>query len=163
MPCLAPSGSAAEAATDAEHGVFVRTIVGTDRDRIGAGIVAVTSCEVPLVVRVEVERMESCQRGCTSTDAIDAAVQLVERVAQAIDVFRIGNDGLVRVVELAARDGIRRSFGDIAFGQVGDLLAVHVDFRLDIQLAAVGLGRNAVDFDVFIQGNADCIRVCPSF
>ena len=105
---------AAEAATDAEHGIFVRAIVGTDSDCIGAGIVAVTSCEVPLVVRVKIERVEGCQSGCASTDAIDAAIQLVERMAQAVDVFRVGNDGLIRVVELPAIDSVRRAFSNFA-------------------------------------------------
>ena len=50
---------AAEGTADTEHGVFIRTGVSTDSGRIGATVIAIASGEVPLIIRVEIKRMES--------------------------------------------------------------------------------------------------------
>ena len=50
---------AAEGTADTEHGVFIGTVVSTDSGRIGATVIAVASGEVPLIIRIEIKRMES--------------------------------------------------------------------------------------------------------
>ena len=100
---------AAEGTADTEHGVFIGTVVSTDSGRIGATVIAVASGEVPLIIRVEVQRMESCQCSGTGADTIDAVAQFIDRTAEAID-------SLVTLPELAAVDGIGRILADLAVG-----------------------------------------------
>ena len=91
----------AEAAAYREHGIFIRTIVSADSGCIFAIVIAIACCEIPLVIRIEVQRVERCQSGCTSTDFVDA-------VAQFIDTPGILCYLLVGCKELAAIDSVSR-------------------------------------------------------
>ena len=95
-----------EAAAHREHGIFIRTIVSADSGCIFAIVIAIACCEIPLVIWIEVQRMERCQSGCTSTDFIDA-------VAQFIDTLGILCYLLVGCKELAAIDSVSRFFRNI--------------------------------------------------
>lgn len=111
---------AAEGTTDAEHRVFVGPIVSTDSYGTGIFIVAITGCEIPLVVRIEVQRMESCQGSGTGTDAVDAGTQLVDGTTE-VGYRLIGGK------ELATIDGIGRFLADLPRCDAFNLVAAHVD------------------------------------
>ena len=97
-----------EAAAYREHGIFIRTIVSTDSGCIFAIVIAIACCEIPLVIWIEVQRMERCQSGCTSTDFVDAVAQLTYL--------------LIGCKELAAIDSVSRFFRNIPSSYIGDFL-----------------------------------------
>lgn len=139
---------AAEGTADTEHGVFIGTVVSTDSGRIGATVIAVASGEVPLIIRVEVQRMESCQCSGTGADTIDAVAQFIDRTAEAID-------SLVTLPELAAVDGIGRILADLAVGDTANLVAAHIDIALmdgDVLVIVITLDRQAA----VIHGRVAC-------
>ena len=92
-----------EAAAYREHGIFIRTIVSADSGCIFAIVIAIACCDIPLVIWIEVQRMERCQSGCTSTDFVDA-------VAQLTDTLGILHYLLVGCKELTTIDSISRFF-----------------------------------------------------
>ena len=104
--CIHHIFTIAEAAAYREHGIFIRTIVSTDSGCIFAIVIAIACCEIPLVIWIEVQRMERCQSGCTSTDFVDA-------IAQFIDTLGILCYLLVGCKELAAIDSVSRFFRNI--------------------------------------------------
>ena len=95
-----------EAAAHREHGIFIRTIVSADSGCIFAIVIAIACCEIPLVIWIEVQRMERCQSGCTSTDFVDAVVQLTDTLGILCYL-------LVGCKELAAIDSVSRFFRNI--------------------------------------------------
>ena len=95
-----------EAAAYREHGIFIRTIVSADSGCIFAIVIAIACCDIPLVIWIEVQRMERCQSGCTSTDFVDA-------VAQLTDTLDILCYLLLGFKELAAIDSVSRFFRNI--------------------------------------------------
>ena len=95
-----------EATAYREHGIFIRTIVSADSGCIFAIVIAIACCDIPLVIWIEVQRMERCQSGCTSTDFVDA-------VAQLTDTLDILCYLLVGCKELAAIDSVSRFFRNI--------------------------------------------------
>ena len=66
--------AAAHGAADAEHDVFIGTIVCADCYCIRTAVVAVACGKVPLRIGVKVERMQGRQGRCTSTNAVDAVI-----------------------------------------------------------------------------------------
>ncbi len=67
-----------------KHRIFVRPIVSADCYGVSAAVMAVACCEVPLIERVVIERMEACQCGCTCADFANAAVKRAKPAAEAL-------------------------------------------------------------------------------
>ena len=142
--------TATEAAADAEHGVFIRPIVESDSCRIGTAVVTVTGCEIPLIVRVEVQRMERCQSGCASTDAVDAVIQLIQGIPQLGNVLPVFLNHLVGSVKLAAVHGIRRSGRHFSRCQSGNGQPFHIH-ALSIQDRTLFSDAHAFYPDILVQ------------
>ena len=104
----------AKAAAHAEHGVFVRTVERAHRHGVFTAVVADARREVPLVVRVEIERMERRQSRGVCAHLIDAPVERIHPAVQAADGGSIVVDLLLHVPELAAVHGIFRAFCDMS-------------------------------------------------
>ena len=75
-----------EAAAYREHGIFIRTIVSADSGCIFAIVIAIACCDIPLVIRIEVQRVERCQSCCACANLIHTVAQLVDAVAVADDL-----------------------------------------------------------------------------
>ena len=52
--------SASEGTAHTEHNIFIGTIVSTYSHGIGTGIVTVTGCKVPFVIRIKCQGVKSC-------------------------------------------------------------------------------------------------------
>ena len=129
-----------EAAAYREHGIFIRTIVSADSGCIFAIVIAIACCDIPLVIWIEVQRMERCQSGCTSTDFVDA-------VAQLTDTLSILHYLLVGCKELAAIDSVSRFFRNIPSSYIGDFLVIGIETLV----ADIGFITNGQS--VLCQGN----------
>ena len=83
--------SSSEGASHAEHGVFIGAIECAYRYSMGVFIVTVAGCHIPLVIRVEVQRVEGCQccrsRSCT----IHTGSQFAYFIGYIFDILR-GSD-----------------------------------------------------------------------
>ena len=131
---------AAEGTTDAEHRVFIGTIVSADSYGTGIFIIAITGCEIPLVIWIKVQRMEGCQGSGTGTDAVDAGTQLVDGTTEV--GYR-----LIRRIQLADIDRIPRS---LARSHIVDLVAAHVDVAVlngDVAIFVASLDGEATVVD----------------
>ena len=135
--------TAAIGRTDAEHGIVVGAIEGTDCNSAGTAVVTDTGCYFPTGIGIEIQGVESCQGGCTGTDAVDTIVESINAVAHFTHaVADVGND----VVQLADVYGIRCG---CTGSYVMDLVAAHADVvgrngNGFGRIAAVGNGEAAV-------------------
>ena len=79
----------AEVRAQAEHGIFIGTIEGTESDAVGIAVITIADSEVPLVIRVEVQRMEGCQSGGAGTNLVDAVIKVGNAVIDVVNGFRV--------------------------------------------------------------------------
>ena len=92
--------TAAHRSADRNHCVFIRAIVGSYSYSISTLIVTITCRKIPLAVRIEIKRMESCQSSSTGTDTIDSIIHIINSAANLVE-------GLIRLIQLTAVNGIR--------------------------------------------------------
>ena len=141
--------SSPEGASHAEHGVFIGTVECSYRYRMGVFVVAVAGCHIPLVIRVEVQRVEGCQ--CCRSRSYS-----VHPVAQFIDGSSYVVDCLVCFPQLPPVDGVSAVCADVSGCYVGDFLVPCVDAAVvDFHVShGQGVGGHTVQsFQVF--GHAD--------
>ena len=79
----------AEIRAEAEHRVLIRAVERADSRTVGIAVVAVANSEVPLVIRVEIKRMQRRQSRRTSTDLVDFAVEVVHTAIDVRDIRSI--------------------------------------------------------------------------
>ena len=137
--------SSPEGASHAEHGVFIGTVECSYRYRMGVFVVAVAGCYIPLVIRVEVQRMEGCQCRCSCSYSVHPVAKFIDGSSYIVDC-------LVCFPQLPSVDGVGGVGRDVSGCYVGDFLvpcvdAAVVDFHVSY---GQGVGGYAVKaFQVF--------------
>ena len=131
--------AAADRTANRERRVLIRTVERADSRRIRAAVIAVAHREVPLVIRVEVLRMQGRESSRTGTDAIDAAVHLVDGPDALLELRDIDRIAVSRarshIVDLLT------AHGDIAVCDFHSARIIAVSSDLD---AAVRDGRTSL-------------------
>ena len=128
--------ASAEGRRNIDHDVFIRPVEGADGRSRFAFVTADGSCNVPLGISIEFERMQVGQCRCVSPDFVDAAVQLVDLVFNARDAF-------IGLIELGPVDGVRAIGRKVTGCHVDNLLIVGVDAAFaDVSLVTDLVGRS---------------------
>ena len=121
----------AEIRAETEHRVLIRAVERADRRTVGIAVIAVANSEVPLVIRVEIKRMQRRQSRRTGTDFVDAVIQIRNSVVHVVDILRIAVDLGFHTFQLAIINRIRRRRTGC---DIGNLLACRIN-------AVLGHGR----------------------
>ena len=79
-----------------EHGPFVGAIEEAYSSSGGIAVIAYAGCEVPLIIRIEVQRMKGSQSGGTGAHLVDAIAQFPYPAVEIVDILGIGSHLIIQ-------------------------------------------------------------------
>ena len=77
-----------EGTAHAEHGIFIRAVECAYRYGMSIFVVAVTGCEIPLIIRVEIKGMKGCQCCSARSYTVHTGSQFAYFIGYIFDILR---------------------------------------------------------------------------
>ena len=133
-----------------EKRVVIRMVESAEGEGLLVFVGTTGDGDVPLAVRIIVDRMKARQSGCTCADFIDTVIEVAYAVVELCQVGRVIGNAALEFMNLRAVDGVRGRCGNFSRRDVCHFPAACID-------AARRHGRTAFYGDaIVIDGSISC-------